>query len=197
MTEEQPKSAPGRRRWQALTRPSARYSMGMLLVVGGVGGVVFWGGFNTFMEYSNRLEFCVSCHEMRAFVFEEYKQSVHWSNRSGVRAVCADCHVPREWGPKLWRKIQATYKELPHKVLGTIGTPEKFEAKRAELAESVWAAMKATDSRECRNCHGWEAMAKASQLPRAQEKHREARDEGKTCIDCHQGIAHRLPPRDD
>jgi nitrate/TMAO reductase-like tetraheme cytochrome c subunit len=46
--------------WQWLRNPSARYSAGMLLVTGGIGGIVFWGGFNTFLEYTNTMEFCVS-----------------------------------------------------------------------------------------------------------------------------------------
>ncbi|MEO6665477.1 MAG: NapC/NirT family cytochrome c [Nitrospiria bacterium] len=81
--------------WKALRRPSGRYSLGALLVVGGIGGVLVWGGFNPFVEYSNSMTFCTSCHEMRAFVFEEYTQTSHSRNASGVRATCADCHVPK------------------------------------------------------------------------------------------------------
>jgi nitrate/TMAO reductase-like tetraheme cytochrome c subunit len=158
-------------------------------------GVIALGAFNTSMEYSNTLGFCTSCHEMRDFVFEEYKKTVHYQNASGVRAVCSDCHVPKPWGAKLMRKIKASYKELPNKVLGTIGTKEKFEAKRRELAEDVWAGMKATDSRECRNCHALESMALAKQDKSAQKKHTLERktEKGETCIDCHKGIAHKLP----
>ena len=113
--------------------------------------------------------------------------------RGGVRAVCADCHVPKAWEAKLWRKIQATFKELPHKILGTINTPEKFEAKRLELAEQVWAAMKATNSRECRNCHDLATMTLDTQKRRAFVQHEDAKKSGETCIDCHQGIAHKEP----
>jgi nitrate/TMAO reductase-like tetraheme cytochrome c subunit len=35
------------------------------------------------------------------------------------------------------------------------------------------------------------------QTPRAREKMEEAMQKGVTCIECHKGIAHRLPPRDD
>ncbi len=100
--------------------------------------------------------------------------------------------MPKEWTPKLIRKIQAT-NELFHKVLGSIDTPEKFEAKRLELAENVWASMKATNSRECRNCHSFEAMDFDKQRRRVRKIHPEAMREGKTCIDCHEGIAHKLP----
>lgn len=183
-----------RRAWRALWRP-ARWSLASVLFVGGLGGVIFWGGFNTFMEWTNRLEFCVSCHEMGT-VEAEWRESVHFANASGVRAICSDCHVPREWTAKLLRKIWAT-NELFHHFRGTIDTPEKFEAKRAELAEHVWATMIARDSQECRNCHSYQAMAFHKQTARAREKMEEAMRQGKTCIECHKGIAHKLPPRDD
>lgn len=183
--------------WKSLRRPSGRYSVGVLLVVGGIGGVFVWGGFNTFVEYSNTMTFCTSCHEMRAFVFEEYTQTAHYRNASGVRATCADCHVPKAWGPKIVRKITATFKELPQKVLGSIDTKEKFEAKRLEMAEYVWTSMRATDSRECRNCHSPAAMALAAQKPRARAEHEDSLKTGETCIDCHRGIAHTLPKKRD
>lgn len=180
--------------WRALWRP-APWSLFTVLLIGGLGGVIFWGGFNTFMEYTNRLEFCVSCHEMDT-VRREWEASVHFANASGVRAICSDCHVPRDWTAKLVRKIQAT-NELFHHLRGTIDTPEKFEAKRLELAEHVWASMLARDSQECRNCHSYQAMAFHKQTARAKEKMEAAMREGKTCIECHKGIAHRLPARDD
>jgi nitrate/TMAO reductase-like tetraheme cytochrome c subunit len=184
-----------RKTWHAFRAPSARYAAGTLLVAGGAAGIIFWGGFNTFLEYTNKMEFCISCHEMRSTVYEEYKQTVHYQNSSGVRAVCSDCHVPKPWEAKLWRKIQATFKELPHKVMGTIDTPEKFEAKRLELAEHVWASMKATNSRECRNCHDLETMTLDTQKRRARVQHEDAKKSGETCIDCHQGIAHKEPKK--
>lgn len=157
-------------------------------------GIIFWGGFNTAMEASNSLWFCTSCHEMDT-VYEEYKQSVHYQNASGVRAICSDCHVPKPWGAKMVRKIQASFKELPHKIMGTIDTKEKFEAKRLELAEDVWAGMKANDSRECRNCHSLETMLLDKQDKSARKKHTLKRklEKGETCIDCHKGVAHKLP----
>lgn len=182
-----------KRFWQLLRKPSAKYSLLTLFAVGFFSGIIFWGGFNTAMEATNSMEFCISCHEMRDTVYQEYTQTIHYSNRTGVRAICSDCHVPKDWVHKVARKTQATFKELPHKVLGTIGTPEKFEAKRMELATNEWNQMKATDSRECRNCHSFDGMDVKKQRPRAQQEHDQAKKEGKTCIDCHKGIAHLLP----
>ena len=155
-----------------------------------VSGIVAWGGFNTAMEATNTMGFCVTCHEMFDNVYQEYKQTVHYQNRTGVQASCSDCHVPDPWVHKLMRKIQAT-NELYHWVLGTIDTKEKFEAKRLTLAKHVWKAMKETDSRECRNCHSWEGMLQDKQKRRAWKQHELAQSEGQTCIDCHKGVAHR------
>ena len=166
--------------------------IGVAVVVAFIIGIIFWGGFNTAMEATNTEEFCISCHEMKNNVYVEYKDTIHYNNRTGVRATCPDCHVPKQWVHKMVRKIQAT-NELYHKMLGTIDTKAKFETKRLELAQHVWDAMKKTDSRECRNCHEFGAMDYTKQGHRGMEAHQKGFDEGKTCIDCHKGIAHRLP----
>ena len=164
-----------------------------VLALAFAGGIVFWGGFNTAMEWTNREAFCIGCHEMKNNVYVEYRNTIHYQNRTGVRATCPDCHVPKEWVPKIIRKVQAS-NEVLHKVLGSIDTPEKFNAKRAELAQHEWARMKANDSQECRNCHHFNFMDYAEQNRRSATKHQEAVNAGMTCIDCHKGIAHTLPP---
>jgi nitrate/TMAO reductase-like tetraheme cytochrome c subunit len=166
----------------------------LFFAAGTLFGILLWGGFHTVVEETNSLEFCISCHEMESTVYEEYKETIHYKNAAGVRAICSDCHVPKQWGPKILRKIQAS-NELYHKLIGTIDTPEKFEAKRLELAENVWNSMKKTDSRECRNCHTYDAMDFHKQRQRSAEKMQQAIEKGsnETCIDCHKGIAHKLP----
>ncbi len=153
-------------------------------------GVIFWGGFNTAMEVTNTMDFCISCHEMEENVYQEYIHTSHYTNRSGVRASCSDCHVPDPWIHKVVRKIEAS-RELYHKALGTINTPEKFDEKRLQMAEKVWGDMKSTDSRECRNCHNFDAMKPEDQKKRSRKQHAQAMIDGNTCIDCHQGIAHK------
>jgi nitrate/TMAO reductase-like tetraheme cytochrome c subunit len=172
--------------------PSKRYSTGFITVSGVILGVLLWGGFNWSLEVTNTEAFCISCHEMQDYVYQEYKDTIHYTNRTGVRATCPDCHVPKEWGYKMVRKIRAT-NELWHKALGSINTPEKFEAKRLLMARHVWESMEKTDSRECRNCHDNDSMDYFEQGRRGVEAHIEGNDEGKTCIECHRGIAHSLP----
>ena len=167
----------------------------MLLIAGGLGVAAAVAGYSGFMAFTNRLEFCVSCHSM-ATPFEEYKKSTHYANAAGVRVVCADCHVPREFVPKMVRKIEAA-KEVLYHFAGKLDTAEQFESHRKELAERVWARMTASDSRECRNCHSYPAMDFHKQSARGREKMQEAMQKGVTCIECHKGLVHALPARDD
>ena len=177
--------------WARLRRPSGK-SLGGLLAVGFMVGVLFWGGFNTALEATNTEKFCISCHEMYDNVYMEYKETIHYNNRTGVRATCPDCHVPKDWTHKMIRKVQAS-KELWGKMVGTIDTREKFEAKRLQLARNEWKRMKAADSRECRNCHSFESMNPEAQKQRARKQHEMAKEDNMTCIDCHKGIAHYKP----
>lgn len=182
-----------KRLWTVLRRPSTYFSLGFLTVGGFLAGIIFWGGFNTAMELTNTEAFCTGCHEMRDNVYAEMKRTVHFANRSGVRAKCSDCHVPHNWTDKVARKMAAS-KEVWGKVFGTISTREKFQAKRLELAQREWHRFKSNDSLECRNCHSEKAMDLTRQSKRAAEAHDRFLINGdKTCIDCHKGIAHELP----
>ncbi len=121
------------------------------------------------------------------------RDTIHFTNRSGVRATCPDCHVPHDWTEKIARKTAAS-KDVWGKLFGTIDTRDKFNAKRRELAENEWARFKANDSLECRNCHDFDYMDFTTQSLRASEQHSTSLASGeKTCIDCHKGIAHDLP----
>ena len=175
-----------------IAKKLAIFSPVVLVIAGGIAGIIFWGGFNTAMEATNTMEFCISCHEMKDNVYMEYKETVHYKNVSGVQANCSDCHVPRPWIHKVVRKIKAS-NELYHKALGTIDTRAKFLDHRWRMANKVWDSMKATDSRECRNCHAFDTMELEEQDKSARKKHIRAQKEGETCIDCHKGIAHELP----
>lgn len=182
-----------KRLWLVLNSPAKKLSLAFLTVGGFIAGIVFWGGFNTALELTNTETFCVSCHEMKDNVFAELKSTVHYTNRSGVRATCPDCHVPHDWTNKIARKMAAS-KEVWGTIFGTINTREKFQNKRLELAKHEWSRFKANDSLECRNCHNYEYMDITLQSSRASDQHQRYLASGdKTCIDCHKGIAHQLP----
>jgi nitrate/TMAO reductase-like tetraheme cytochrome c subunit len=157
------------------------------------------GGVLTLTEQAARqsetLEFCVSCHVMDATVFKEYKQTSHYSNASGMRATCADCHLPDRHAPGevvsyLSTKLGAA-RFVYSWATGRNSDPAQLVANREQLAERVWARMRADDSRACRRCHDDAAWNLAEQTSRAREQHLDGSKEGRTCIDCHDdGIAH-------
>jgi cytochrome c-type protein NapC len=174
-----------------------------------VAGIIFYGIFGVVLEATNTTEFCTSCHSMKTNL-KEMQERVHYQSASGVAAGCADCHVPKSLGPKLWAKFMAA-KDVFHEVIGTINTQEKYEAHRWDMANRVWAKMKASDSRECQDCHSFDSMDFPRQSRSASKQHskvKKARDQlasgqdvtpeiqeqaAKTCIDCHKGIAHEEP----
>ena len=177
-------------RYWRLLKGKGPVAMGIVGAFCFVAGIVFWGAFNTGMEATNTEAFCSSCHEP---IVAEIRETIHYTNRSGVRAICSDCHVPHEWTDKIVRKVQAS-KELVAYALGTISTPEKFYARRGHLAHREWQRMKKNDSLECRNCHDQAYMNFDKQQAPGAFMHSEMIEIGGfTCIDCHKGIAHELP----
>ena len=163
-----------------------------MFVAGAVVGVLLWGAFNWAMELSNTGDFCVSCHEMRNTVYKELQETVHFTNRTGVRATCSDCHVPKEWHYKLMRKIQATSTSCPTKIMGTIDTPEKFEAQRLALANHVWATDEGERLARMPQLSFGQAMDLAKQSRPAQRMHRTAWKRDRPASSA-TDIAHNLP----
>ncbi|MEC6906489.1 pentaheme c-type cytochrome TorC [Photobacterium piscicola] len=182
--------------WLTFWRPAAKISLGVLTLGGFISGVIFWGGFNTALEVTNTEKFCISCHSMRDTVYPELQGTIHWENNAGVRATCPDCHVPHNWTDKIARKMQAS-KEVFGAIVGTIDTPEKFEAKRLELAQHEWKRFAANKSLECKSCHSYDSMKWDEMSPRAQVQMKQAAAKDQSCIDCHKGIAHHLPSNMD
>ncbi len=72
-------------------------------------------------------------------------------------------------------------------------TREKFEAHRLTMAQNEWRRMKDNNSQECRRLSQLEYMDTTAQKSVAAKMHDQAVKDGQTCIDCHKGIAHKLP----
>lgn len=173
-------------------KPSVGIGLGVLVTGGFIAGAASWQGFNTAMDATNQEGFCLSCHTMRDNMLPELQKTVHWSNRSGVRAECQDCHVPHEFTDKIARKMQAS-REVWGQLVGTIGTREKFEEHRIVLARREWERLEANNSRECRACHDYKDMDINLMRPTSQVAMRAAAERDQSCISCHKGIAHHLP----
>ncbi len=160
-----------------------------LIVLGAAGGIIAAAGFDTAMKATSSQEFCLSCHEMKQFAWQESLHKAHAANRAGFEVSCGECHIPKAFVPKMRRKIIAA-REVWHHWLGTIDSAEKYEHHRQRMAERVWADMEADNSAACRNCHQLDKMRVPDPIL---QMHRNALDGGMTCINCHRGIAHKLP----
>ena len=88
-----------RRNWKLVARPRRARPVRRCCCIGGAAG----------LAWTNTEEFCIGCHEMRDNVYAEYKGTIHDQNRTGVRAICADCHVPHEPGAADHPKMRATW----------------------------------------------------------------------------------------
>ena len=182
-----------RRTWWRLTTPSARWSVLALVVVGlviGAGAVI---GTQVMVAVTGTNEFCSNaCHSMQ-WVAEEYRQSGHHLNRTGVQASCHDCHIPHQYPQLLWYKAKAGLHDAIGEMRGVISTQDKFEKERARMAELVWAEYKENGSANCRTCHAFSAEVVAKQKDFVQPMHEQVLAGQATCIDCHKGIAHTAP----
>ena len=144
-------------------------------------------------KLTNTEKFCTTCHEMRANVFEELKTTIHFTNRSGVRATCPDCHVPHEWTDKIARKMQAS-KEVWGQIFGTSTRARSFST-----TGWSWRCTSGRGSRRTTRSNAatatapsrWTSPGKARAPSAAHQRFLFTGE--KTCIDCHKGIAHRLP----
>ncbi|CEO38969.1 pentaheme c-type cytochrome TorC [Photobacterium kishitanii] len=178
--------------WQMLTKPSSKYSILALVLVGI--GIAVSGIFAVHkgFEYASTNEFCVGCHTMKQN-YEEYTQSVHFKNASGVRADCVDCHQPKDLVGMVETKLMASKDVYNQFITKKIDTPEKFEEHRLELAQMVWKRMEKQNSSTCKSCHNYSAMDHAKQSPEAAAAMTDAAAKDMNCIECHKGIAHELP----
>ena len=172
--------------WDIAIHPSTHLSLAFLALGGFVCGIMFWGAFNTALELTNTEKFCTSCHEMRDNVYQELQRTVHFSNRSGVRATCPDCHVPHNWTDKIARKMQASQEVRGRGVLN-----RSLPGKSFSITGLSWPSMNGRECRtnnslECRNCHSAIAMDFSRQTSRAATIHAKFLIPGqRTCIDCH------------
>ena len=181
------------RAWHQLHSPSARWSVLALVALGLVVGATAVIGTQVMVHVTGTDEFCgAACHSMQ-WVAKEHQQGIHGATRTGMRATCHDCHIPREYPELLWYKAVAGTKDVIGELRGIISTEEKFEQQRRRMAEHVWAEYKAKDSRACRACHEFSRDVLAQQEELVRSIHAPVLEGKATCIDCHKGVGHAAP----
>ena len=137
--------------------------------------------------YLASTEFCVSCHSMEAYQYQEYQESRHYQTSSGVRPSCGDCHVSREFWPAVWEHMVGLEDAIAEASFDW-HDPATMEDRRPAMAEKVRMSMLGNDSRACRTCHVMEAIQ--PQRARGQRAHENALESGQTCIACHYNLVH-------
>jgi nitrate/TMAO reductase-like tetraheme cytochrome c subunit len=167
--------------------------LGVLVVVGGILGVAGVVVFNETLHFFSSTPFCLSCHELQENIGDEYMTTVHAENGRGFFVDCHECHIPQAFVPMLIRKAESVRELYHHFITHKIDTPARFESHRMEMASRVWAEMIENDSQDCRRCHHVDLWNPAEQSEKARNLHGVALENGKTCISCHKGIAHKLP----
>jgi cytochrome c-type protein NapC len=169
---------------------AARHSVLTLVAAGIALGALITLGIDYSLYVTGTDEFCGTCHANNAT--REWRESAHRSNPAGFVAGCTDCHLPREFIPKLIRKTKGATVEIWGQITGLIDTPEKYEAHRREMAEVEWTRLRANGAQECRNCHQPNLMTDKDKAY-ISGMHKDALASGQICIDCHKGVAHRAP----
>ena len=181
------------RAWRRLHSPSARWSVLTLVTVGLMVGAIGVIGTQVMVHVTGTDQFCgTACHSMQ-WVAKEHQQSIHGASRTGMRATCHDCHIPRDYPELLWYKAAAGTKDVIGEIRGVISTEDKFRQQRMHMANLVWVEYKSNDSRACRGCHEFSSDVLAKQQDTVRALHAPTLDGRATCIDCHKGVGHAAP----
>jgi nitrate/TMAO reductase-like tetraheme cytochrome c subunit len=146
-------------------------------------------------RYTSTDGFCTSCHTMATLAADpHFVQSTHRANGEGVRATCADCHIPAtSWFTETYAHAHDGIRDVVAQAIHNYNVPAIWELRRVELAHVVRDQMRREDSVTCRHCHDAAAIRPASEQGRA--AHALLSKQPLTCIDCHFNLVHApVPP---
>jgi len=137
---------------------------------------------------------CAECHPVQ---FEEYKLSAMGSSNNALRPGCVNCHDnPHSffrWVKHMyladegWKQVQLGLRD--RELYNNQLTPRLAEVAREHFVR--------TDSRRCRECHTREQNQGLLKGTTGEFKpdippHRNIKEEGITCIQCHMNLTHNL-----
>lgn len=162
------------------------------LLIAGLAGMGFILFLIEFDHLTSTEAFCTSCHSMELAAVP-YRESVHYKPPSGVKADCGHCHVSEGVFAATWDHFLGT-KDLIAQIFGPdYDDPVINVLHLPDAAFSARHWFRNNDSATCRRCHDQDSIS--GHRPDTLEIHqKEARDKGKTCIDCHINLVHREVP---
>ena len=181
----------------AATRARFRWGIALLVALGIVIGIGVAGATTWMVNATSSENFCATaCHSMQ-WAAAAYTRAPHYANPHGVRASCADCHIPFESRPAtpfqfifgtIWTKqVDGTHDAIAE-LRGTISTEEKWEARRPQLAADVEAWFRKTNYDTCKGCHRLDAGTGP-----AVEIHASLVKAGPVdCVQCHADVGHKF-----
>ena len=174
-----------------------RKTVVIAFIIGGIAGLIAALTAEEIDHLTTTDEFCTSCHAMQAYIAdsETYKSSMHQTTTSGVRAGCADCHIPKGLVIATYTHVVNGASDIWGQMNHDYEKPETWKTEKARLAYAVRDWFRENDSRTCRGCH--EESSIKPQRKRGQRQHAEAKETGMTCIDCHYNLVHEeIEPRE-
>ena len=176
------------------------FKKGTLLAVtfGGIAGLLLALGAEEMDRFTSTDTFCTSCHAMQTYIADAqtFKTSTHQTTASGVRAGCADCHIPKGLVLATYTHVVNGISDMWGEVSKDYDDPEVWNAEKTRLANATREWFRDNDSITCRECHEEVSIKPARQ--RGQKQHKEALESGVTCIDCHYNLVHEeIEPSED
>ncbi|HTR57568.1 MAG TPA: NapC/NirT family cytochrome c [Casimicrobiaceae bacterium] len=181
----------------AAMRGALHWSVILLIALGIAVGIVGVGATTWMVNATSSENFCATaCHTMQ-WAAAAYERSPHFANPHGVRASCADCHIPFESRPATpFQYIFGTIGTKEHdgihdaiaELRGTISTEEEWDARRPKLAADVEAWLRKTNYVTCKGCHRLDAATGP-----AADIHADLLKAGPVdCVQCHADVGHKF-----
>ncbi|GAA5194928.1 NapC/NirT family cytochrome c [Ferrimonas gelatinilytica] len=183
--------------WRALFKPSTKYSIAALLIVGIVIGVIGYFATQQTLHATSTDEFCMTCHSNHSLK-DEVLASPHGGNEFGMVVQCQDCHLPHGPVDYLVKKIIVSKDLYGYLTIDNFNTQEWLDENRKEQADLALKYFHDNDSANCRHCHSRieenqpESMSRMAKTMHSRNAAKDP-EERKTCVDCHKGVAHPYP----
>ncbi|QSX33729.1 NapC/NirT family cytochrome c [Shewanella avicenniae] len=183
--------------WRALFKPSAKFSILSLLVIGIVVGVVGYFATQQTLHATSSDAFCMSCHSNHS-LRDEVMASAHGNGRAGVTVQCQDCHLPHNPVKYLVKKIIVSKDLYGFLTIDGFNTQAWLDENRKEQADHALKYFRSNDSDNCQHCHTRIYTNQPESMKTIAKKMHEMNfkkeeDKRKTCVDCHKGVAHVYP----
>lgn len=157
----------------------------IIFVPGMVLAVIIFTAINAFLGPTSTVEFCGTlCHEMDSS-YESYKKSAHFTNNSGIRVKCTECHLPPrdKYFTHLYERGKTGIKDAYKHAIGAEYNAEKLKKKVASHFEN----------KTCLHCHN--NLLENPQNELVASIHKEvlsppAGKKAEKCIECHVDAGH-------